>query len=157
MPTEPSIWSLFVRAAERVPNRDCVVWGDVRRSYADVGRRAAALAGHLKASGLGCRVERDKLADHESGQDHVAILMQNRPEYVETVLGAFAARTVPLNINYRYLADELAQLLEHSGASTLVFEAAFAADAPAATNSAATFSSASASDSRVMPGPPGQL
>jgi fatty-acyl-CoA synthase len=62
----------------------------------------------------------------ESGQDHVAIMMRNRPEWLESMLGAFAARAVPANVNFRYTAKEVAQLLTIIRPMTMVVEAGFA-------------------------------
>lgn len=120
------VWQLFSRVADKVPDRDCVIWGSTRTSYGTVREHAGRLAGWLQGHGLGRRRPRAELAAHESGQDHVAIYMQNRTEYVESVLGAFAASTVPVNVNYRYVAGELVQLLTDSAARVLIYEACFA-------------------------------
>ena len=42
------------------------------------------------------------------------------------MLGAFKARAVPLNVNYRYVADELRYVLVNSAAKSIVFQSAFA-------------------------------
>ena len=55
----------------------------------------------------------------ESGQDHLAIYLYNGNEYVEAMLGAFKARVAPLNVNYRYVAEELTYLFEHSRAKAV--------------------------------------
>lgn len=120
------VWQLFIRVADKVPERDCVIWGGERASYGTVREHAARLAAWLQGHGLGRRRSRAELLAHESGQDHVAIYMQNRPEYVESVLGAFAASTVPVNVNYRYVAAELVELLSNSAARVLIYEACFA-------------------------------
>lgn len=98
------------------PDRECIVWGDRRLTYAEVTDRTRRLAHVLSAHGLGCHTERAALAGHESGQDHVALFLYNGNEYLEGMLGAFKARAVPVNVNYRYVATELTYLLTDAGA-----------------------------------------
>jgi acyl-CoA synthetase (AMP-forming)/AMP-acid ligase II len=123
---EFNLWSVFSAVAGAVPERDCLVWGTERRSFHEVERRAAGLAGFLTAAGLGCRVERGFLAGHESGQSHIGLLLHNGPEYLESMLAGFAARCAPFNINYRYTGNELQHLLADAAAEAIVFHASLA-------------------------------
>jgi acyl-CoA synthetase (AMP-forming)/AMP-acid ligase II len=109
-----------------VPDREVIVWRDRRLTYADLTDRSRRLAMHLHRAGLGVRAERSGLAGHESGQDHVALYLHNGNEYVEGMLGAFKSRTAPLNVNYRYVEDELRYLFANSDARAVVYHAAFA-------------------------------
>ena len=61
-----------------------------------------------------------------SGQDLLGIYAYNGGEYIESMLGAFRARVAPFNVNYRYVKSELQYLLADSGATALVYHAAFA-------------------------------
>ena len=54
--------------------------------------------------------------------DHVAVLAWNRAEWIEAELGIYKARASVINVNYRYVADELRYMLENSDAVALVFE-----------------------------------
>lgn len=92
------IWEM---AADAVPEREALVVGDQRRTYAQLEDRANRLANHLAARGVG------------SGE-HVALYLENSPEYVEAMLALFKLRAVPINVNYRYVADELHYLLANS-------------------------------------------
>jgi len=112
--------------AAAVPARECIVTPQRRLSYAEVAERARRLANVLRAHGLGCHRERSVLANHESGQDHVGIYMLNCPEYLETMLGAYLARTAPFNVNYRYVEDELAYLLTDADARAIVYHGRYA-------------------------------
>ena len=47
--------------------------------------------------------------------------MYNGNEYLEAQYGAFKIRGVPVNVNYRYLDDELWYLLDNADAEALVF------------------------------------
>ncbi|MGE3620278.1 MAG: acyl-CoA synthetase [Acidimicrobiia bacterium] len=110
-----------------VPDRECIVWRDRRLTYAEVTRRTRQLANALRARGLGVQRERDGLAGHESGQDHLGIYLHNGNEYLEAMLGAFKARVAPFNVNYRYVADELRYLLADARARAVVVGSPFAA------------------------------
>jgi fatty-acyl-CoA synthase len=47
--------------------------------------------------------------------------LYNSPEYCETNFAAMKIRGIPVNVNYRYLDDELAYLLENADAEAVVF------------------------------------
>ena len=61
-----------------------------------------------------------------SGQDLLGLYAYNGNEFVEALLGAFAARVAPFNVNFRYVKSELQYLLADSGATALIYHAAFA-------------------------------
>jgi fatty-acyl-CoA synthase len=109
-----------------VPERDCIVWRDHRFSFADTRDRSRRLAHHLRSRGLDVHRERSELAGHESGQDHVGLYLHNGNEYLEGMLGSYLARVAPFNVNYRYVAEELAYLLKDSGARGLIYHSTFA-------------------------------
>lgn len=109
-----------------IGDREFIVQGDRRYTYAQVVERANRLAAFLHSRGLGCHVERSELAGHEVGQDLLGIYAYNGPEYVEGMLGSWRARVAPFNVNYRYVKNELQYLLNDSGASALLYHAAFA-------------------------------
>ena len=108
------------------PDELCLVFRDRRLTWADVTDRTRRLANHLLAEGLGCHTEREHLSGSESGQDHLAIYLFNGNEYLESMLGAFKARVAPLNVNYRYVAEELRYLLNDSRATAIVVHSQFA-------------------------------
>jgi acyl-CoA synthetase (AMP-forming)/AMP-acid ligase II len=58
--------------------------------------------------------------------DRVAHLMRNSPAYLTTTVAAFKARMVHVNVNYRYTGEELAYILDNSGAAVVVFDSEFA-------------------------------
>jgi acyl-CoA synthetase (AMP-forming)/AMP-acid ligase II len=92
------VWEM---AADAVPSREALVVGDQRRTYAQLEERANRLASWLVAQGVG-------------PGDHVALYLENSAEYLEAMLAAFKLRAVPINVNYRYVADELRYLLDNS-------------------------------------------
>lgn len=103
-----TIWESI---ADRLPGEVALVHGTTRVSWRDLEQRAARFAGALAAAGVG------------AGQT-VAIDMYNCPEYLEVFFAALKIRAVPANVNYRYLDDELRQLLQQSDAVALVYHAA---------------------------------
>ncbi len=101
--------------ADRVGEREALVAGARRLTYAQLEARANRLANHLSSVGIG-------------PGDFVGCYLTNGTEYLETMLAAFKLRAVPININYRYVADELRYLFADAGLSAVVCEQQFAAN-----------------------------
>ncbi|MEE3327066.1 MAG: acyl-CoA synthetase [Myxococcota bacterium] len=112
--------------AEVIPERDCIVYGERRFSWAQTTDRTRRLADVLRQHGLGSHRERAELTNWESGQDHVALYLYNGNEYLEGMLGAFKARCAPFNVNYRYVEEELLYLFDNADARAVLYHAAFA-------------------------------
>ena len=123
---EFSLAQIYDTLATTVPEREALVFRDRRLTWADLADRVNRLANLLSEAGLGLRRERSELAHWESGQDHVALLLHNGNAYLEGMLGAFRSRTVPVNVNYRFVESELLHILQDSEARALVFHARFA-------------------------------
>lgn len=100
--------TLWEAIADEVPEAPAVVQGDVRRSWGELEDRAARFAGLLGEAGIGPDAK-------------VAQFLFNGPAYVETWFGTLKARGVPVNVNYRYLDEELRYLLDNADAEALVY------------------------------------
>jgi acyl-CoA synthetase (AMP-forming)/AMP-acid ligase II len=124
--TQFTLAEVFDTVASVHPDRDALIWGDVRLTFGELADRSRRLAAWFSSRGLGAHAERDALAGHESGQDHLGIYLYNGNEYLEAMLGAFRARVAPFNVNYRYVEDELIYLLDNAGCRALVYHATFA-------------------------------
>ena len=74
---------------------------DRDHTYAEIDERSTRLANHLVSIGV-------------RPGDHVAVHSANRIEWVDAFYGCFKARAVPININYRYLQEELAYLYDNA-------------------------------------------
>ena len=122
---ELSVGDIHEAIAATRPDDLCLVFRDLRLTWAEVTNRTRRLANFLHGAGLGCHTERAGLGGSESGQDHLAIYLHNGNEYLESMLGAFKARVAPLNVNYRYVAEELHYLLHDSGATAIVVHSQF--------------------------------
>jgi acyl-CoA synthetase (AMP-forming)/AMP-acid ligase II len=123
---EFNLAQVFAAVAAANPDRDCIVFGDRRFSFAQTDERARRFARALHGWGLGAHRERSELAPYESGQSHLGLYMANCNEFLEAMLGAYQARVAPFNVNYRYVADELVYLLGNARADALMYHARFA-------------------------------
>ncbi len=97
-----------------VPDREALVCGERRFTWAAFAARAARLAWFLQTE---CGV---------GPGDRIAIDLTNRPEYLETFFAALKLGCIPVNVNFRYQANELHYLLDNSDAKVLVHAPAFA-------------------------------
>jgi acyl-CoA synthetase (AMP-forming)/AMP-acid ligase II len=104
---------LFEQAVDAWPDNEHLVCGDQRRTYAQMEERANRLAHHLADNGIG-------------PGDHVGIYGYNSVEWVETLWAVFKLRAVWININYRYVEDELRYLFDNADLEALVYERGFA-------------------------------
>jgi fatty-acyl-CoA synthase len=120
-----NLGKMFETVAAIVPEREALVWGDRRLSYAELQDRSRRLAGFLRGRGLGARGGRESLAGHESNQDHLGLYLFNGNEYVEGMIGSYLARVAPFNVNYRYVEEELQYLLADSAARAIIYHATF--------------------------------
>ena len=125
-PMEFHLAQIHEAVAASCPDRECLVWRDRRLTYAQVTDRTRRLANYLRSRGLGNARERSELQGWESGQDHLALYLFNCNEYIEGMLGAFKARVAPLNVNYRYVEEELLYLLRNARARAVIYHAAMA-------------------------------
>jgi 3-oxocholest-4-en-26-oate---CoA ligase len=112
--------------ADAIPDRECLVFRDRRLTWRDFTDRSRRLADVLRAHGIGLRRERAALANHECGQDPVALYLYNGNEYMEGMLGAMKARAVPFNVNWRYVDEELLYLFRDAGTRAVIYHERFA-------------------------------
>jgi acyl-CoA synthetase (AMP-forming)/AMP-acid ligase II len=104
-------WNLataFESVCDALPDRIALIQGDRRVSWRSFDDRAARVAAAFTAAGLG-------------PDSKVASYLYNCNEYTEALYATFKMRGVPVNVNYRYLEDELVYLLDNSDAEVLLF------------------------------------
>ncbi len=117
---------IYDAVSAAVGDREAIVFGERRITYAQLARRTRQLAHVLLDAGFTVRAERDQLQGWQSGQDHLALYLHNGNEYLEGMLGAYRARAAPFNVNYRYVSEELRYLLADSRARGVVYHSTFA-------------------------------
>jgi Acyl-CoA synthetases (AMP-forming)/AMP-acid ligases II len=116
---EYNLADLFESVVDVVPDREALVYIDQpgtgaerRLTYAQLDAAANRVAHHLVDSGI-------------RPGEHLGLHLYNGVEYLQTVLACLKARIVPVNVNYRYVEDELAYLYQDADLAALVFDAEF--------------------------------
>jgi 3-oxocholest-4-en-26-oate---CoA ligase len=117
---EFNIARVISSVADAQPDRIALRHRGVAQTFPELVHRYRCLGGAFEAAGFGCHVERSELGGHESGQDHVALYLNNGPEYLESMLGAWTGRVASFNVNHRYVADELRYLFTDAHAKVVV-------------------------------------
>lgn len=110
---ETHFGAIWEAVADAVPDDIAVVQGTRRYTWAQYEQRAARLAQCLLEGGLGPHAR-------------VGMYLYNAPEYCETNFAAMKMRGVSININYRYLDQELAYLLDNADIEALVYHSSLA-------------------------------
>jgi 3-oxocholest-4-en-26-oate---CoA ligase len=123
--TQWALADVFDVVSDAVADRTAIVWRDHRQTFGETRARADALAAFLGARGFGDDRTTPATPRWECPQDTVALLLHNRPEHLEALLGCWRARVVPFNVNYRYTAPEVAGLLRAMRARAVIYERGF--------------------------------
>lgn len=110
---EYNLADLFEHAVDNFGDREYIVAEGKRRTYAEMEERANRLAHHLLAQGV-------------KPGDHVGIYAYNCVEWVETLWAVFKIRATWININYRYVEDELRYIFDNADLVALVHAREFA-------------------------------
>lgn len=118
---EYNLADLFESIVDTVPDREALVYadhpgtgGERRLTYAELDAAANRLAHHLRAHGV------------RPGH-HVGLHLYNGVGYLQALYACLKIRAVPVNVNYRYVEDELAYLYQDADLVALVFDAEFTA------------------------------
>ncbi|MDN3054633.1 acyl-CoA synthetase [Streptomyces hygroscopicus] len=123
---EYNLADLFESIVDTVPGREALVYLDHpgsgaerRLTYAQLDAAANRLAHHLRDSGV-------------APGEHVGLHLCNGVEYLQTALACLKIRAVPVNVNYRYVEEELVYLYRDADLAALVYDAEFGARVAAA-------------------------
>ncbi|MGW1338458.1 acyl-CoA synthetase [Streptomyces rubiginosohelvolus] len=116
---EYNLADLFESVVDAVPDREALLYVDHpgtgaerRLTYAELDTAANRIAHHLIDAGI-------------RPGEHLGLHLYNGVEYLQTVLGALKARIVPVNVNYRYVKEELIYLYRDADLAALVFDGEF--------------------------------
>ncbi|MFT6291445.1 MAG: fatty-acyl-CoA synthase [Ilumatobacter sp.] len=99
--------------ADAIPDRPATTHDGVTRTWSEYDDRGARIAQAFTAAGL-------------TPDSKIGLYMYNCNEYMEAHYGAFKMRGVAINVNYRYLDEELWYLLDNSDAEAIVFHSSLA-------------------------------
>lgn len=108
-----NIADLFEHCVDVVPDRSALLVGDRVVTYAELEADANGLAHYLAGRGIGVG-------------DHVGIYAKNSVEHVVALLAVFKIRAVAINVNYRYVENELNYLFDNSDIVALLHERPYA-------------------------------
>lgn len=106
-PADATIHETFEAQARREPDRIALVCRGRRMTYAELDRRADALAARLRALGAG-------------RERRVAVLTERSPEHVVAILGVLKSGAAYLPLDPAYPRDALAFMLQDASAVALV-------------------------------------
>lgn len=116
---EFNLADLFEQAVDHHPGREAISCASAdgtavhRRTFAELDERANRLAHHLQEAGLG-------------PGDRVGVYALNCAEWVESLLAICKIRAVCVNVNYRYVTDELSYLLGMAEPTALIYQERYA-------------------------------
>lgn len=105
--------NIFEAIARAIPQAPAIVDGSRTFTWSEFDARSAALGTAL----------REAVTEHQA---RVAVYLRNCAEFLESYNACLLARLIPVNVNYRYGADELVYLLDDSDAEAVVVHADFA-------------------------------
>src|ERR1700736_5806100 len=114
---------LLGQSARSFGDRPAVTWQGRTITYRQLDRQVTALDRWLRAARIGPGTR-------------VALFMDNRPEYLISMLATFRSGATLVPCNARLTADELRFLIGDSGASVVITDPAHAATAGAAAGTA---------------------
>ncbi|MEW1693118.1 amino acid adenylation domain-containing protein [Streptomyces sp. NPDC091265] len=115
---EATLDCLFAAQAARTPEATAVVFEDTTLSYAELDRRAEALAGRLRSRGAG-------------PEQYIAVAVPRSAELMVALLGVLRTGAAYLPVDLDYPDERVAFVLGDSGARTVVTTADAAGRLPA--------------------------
>lgn len=108
-----NIADLFEHAVDAFPERTAIACGERTVTFAELEDRANRLAHYLAEQGVG-------------KGSHVGLYARNSVEAIETMIAAYKLRAVPINVNYRYIENELRYLFDNADLVALVHDRRYA-------------------------------
>ena len=104
-----SVWEMV---SNLVPENDALICGEDIVSWKEYDDRASKIASALSEAGLG--------ANSKAG-----LYLNNSNEYLIAQYAIFKVGGIPINVNYRYVEEELIYLLENSDAEAVFYHACY--------------------------------
>ena len=104
-----SVWEMI---ADIVPNNDALISGDEVISWKDYDLKSSKIASALSNAGL-------------KENSKAGLYLNNSNEYLIGQNAIFKIGGVPINVNYRYVAEELIYLLDNSDSEAVFYHACY--------------------------------
>ena len=104
-----SVWEMI---ADLVPDNDALICGEDIVSWKSYDSRSSRVASALTSAGLGANSK-------------VGLYLNNSNEYLIGQNAIFKIGGVPINVNYRYVEEELIYLLDNSDAEAVFYHACY--------------------------------
>ena len=104
-----SVWETI---ADIVPENDALICGDEVVSWKDYDLNSSKIATALLNAGL-------------SANSKAGLYLNNSNEYLIAQNAIFTIGGVPINVNYRYMAEELIYLLDNSDSEAVFYHACY--------------------------------
>ena len=104
-----SVWEMV---ADLVPENDALICGEEIVSWKDYDHRSSKVASALVKAGLG-------------PNSKAGLYLNNSNEYLIGQNAIFKIGGVPINVNYRYVEEELIYLLDNSDAEAVFYHACY--------------------------------
>ena len=105
-----NVWTAL---AKEFPDRPALICEGKTVTWSEFNDRAARLAGLFAANSV-------------NNGASVGMYMLNCNEYTEAHFGCFKQSVCPVNVNYRYRAEELIYLLDNSDSEVVIYHASYA-------------------------------
>ena len=105
-----NVWTAL---SDAFPNRAALICEEKTVTWSQFNDRAARLASLFEKHGV-------------TNGASVGLYMLNCNEYTEAHFGCFKQSICPVNVNYRYRAEELIYLLDNSDSEVVIYHASFA-------------------------------
>ena len=104
-----SVWEMI---SDIIPENDALISGDEVVSWKDYDIKSSKIATALSNAGL-------------SANSKVGLYLNNSNEYLIGQNAIFKIGGVPINVNYRYVAEELIYLLDNSDSEAVFYHACY--------------------------------
>jgi long-chain acyl-CoA synthetase len=97
----------IAKNARCVPDKTAIIFKDRKLTFSEMNERATRFGNGLRSLGLEPR-------------DRAAVILRNRPEYLEVLYGMAKAGITVVPVNWRFASEEMGYVISHSEASAVV-------------------------------------
>ena len=105
-----TIWETI---SDHIPDDPALICDENVKTWKEYEERAAKLAFFLNEKSIG-------------NDSKIGLYLHNSNEYLEAQFATFKVEGVPINVNYRYVEEELIYLLDNSDSEVVFFQSAYA-------------------------------